>query len=255
MNRIMNYLIIEDEQHNADLLKSMVTKCDNTANLLAVLPSIQDSVEWLHSNPHPDIIFMDIRLEDGLSFEIYKQVNIQSPVIFTTAYDEYALQAFKVYGVAYLLKPIVQEELEEALRKVYEFRPLISNEDVSEIMNMLRTKEKKYKSRFLLHYRESYKIILVEEIDYVYLDLKIVHFKLLDGTSIAVPYNLEELEEQLDPQFFFRVNRQFILHINSIDSIHKYFNEKAKIILKRDKNTEVIVSRIKMAQFKLWLDI
>lgn len=255
MNRIMNYLIIEDEQHNADLLKSMVTKCDNTANLLAVLPSIQDSVEWLHSNLHPDIIFMDIRLEDGLSFEIYKQVNIQSPVIFTTAYDEYALQAFKVYGVAYLLKPIVQEELEEALRKVYEFRPLISNEDVSDIMNMLRTKEKKYKSRFLLHYRESYKIILVEEIDYVYLDLKIVHFKLLDGTSIAVPYNLEELEEQLDPQFFFRVNRQFILHINSIDSIHKYFNEKAKIILKRDKNAEVIVSRIKMAQFKLWLDI
>ena len=255
MNQIMNYLIIEDEQHNADLLKSMVTKCDNTANLLAVLPSIQDSVEWLHSNLHPDIIFMDIRLEDGLSFEIYKQVNIQSPVIFTTAYDEYALQAFKVYGVAYLLKPIVQEELEEALRKVYEFRPLISNEDVSDIMNMLRTKEKKYKSRFLLHYRESYKIILVEEIDYVYLDLKIVHFKLLDGTSIAVPYNLEELEEQLDPQFFFRVNRQFILHINSIDSIHKYFNEKAKIILKRDKNAEVIVSRIKMAQFKLWLDI
>lgn len=255
MNRIMNYLIIEDEQHNADLLKSMVTKCDNTANLLAVLPSIQDSVEWLHSNLHPDIIFMDIRLEDGLSFEIYKQVNIQSPVIFTTAYDEYALQAFKVYGVAYLLKPIVQEELEEALRKVYEFRPLISNEDVSDIMNMLRTKEKKYKSRFLLHYRESYKIILVEEIDYVYLDLKIVHFKLLDGTSIAVPYNLEELEEQLDPQFFFRVNRQFILHINSIDSIHKYFNEKAKIILRRDKNAEVIVSRIKMAQFKLWLDI
>ncbi len=255
MNRIMNYLIIEDEQHNADLLKSKVTKCDNTANLLAVLPSIQDSVEWLHSNPHPDIIFMDIRLEDGLSFEIYKQVNIQSPVIFTTAYDEYALQAFKVYGIAYLLKPIVQEELEEALRKVYEFRPLISNEDVSNIMNMLRTNEKKYKSRFLLHYRESYKIILVEEIDYVYLDLKIVHFKLLDGTSIAVPYNLEELEEQLDPQFFFRVNRQFILHINSIDSIHKYFNEKAKIILKRDKNAEVIVSRIKMAQFKLWLDI
>ncbi len=250
----MNYIIIEDEQHNAELLKSMVTKCDDTADLLVVLPSVQDSVEWLNSHPHPDVIFMDIRLADGLSFEIYKKTNIQSPVIFTTAYDEYALQAFKVYGAAYLLKPIVLDELQEALEKVYEFRPVISTEDVNGILSMLQTQQKKYKTRFLLHYRETYKVIAVEEIDYIFLEHKIVSFKLLDGSSVMVPYNLEELEEQLDPEFFFRVNRQFILHIDSIESIHKYFNEKVKIILKRDRNAEVIVSRIKVPQFKLWLD-
>lgn len=250
----MNYLIIEDEQYNAELLKGIVEKYDNTINLLAILPSIQESVEWLNTHPHPDVIFMDIRLADGLSFEIYNQVHIQSPVIFTTAYDEYALQAFKVYGAAYLLKPIVREELEEALEKVYEFRPLTSTEDVNSILTMLRTQHKKYKTRFLLNYRETYKIVSVEDIDYVFLEYKTVYFKLLDGSSIAVPYSLEELEEQLDPQFFFRVNRQYIIHINSIESIHRYFNEKSKIILKRDLNAEVLVSRIKMPQFKLWLD-
>ena len=146
----MNYLIIEDEQHNAELLKSMVTKCDVAADLLAILPSVQESVEWLNAHPHPDVIFMDIRLADGLSFEIYKQTNIQSPVIFTTAYDEYALQAFKVYGAAYLLKPIVLEELQEALEKVYEFRPVISTEDVSGILSMLQTQQKKIQNPFFI---------------------------------------------------------------------------------------------------------
>lgn len=250
----MNYLIIEDEQYNAELLKGLVEKTSPRMNLLAILPSIQESVEWLNTHSHPDVIFMDIRLADGLSFEIYNQVTIQSPVIFTTAYDEYALQAFKVYGAAYLLKPILREELEEALEKVDDFRPATSTEDVHGILAMLRSQQKTYKTRFLLHYRDDYKVIPVENIDYAYLEHKSVYFKLSDGSAIAVPYNLEELEEQLDPQFFFRVNRQFILHINSIESIHKYFNDKAKIILKRDRNLEVIVSRIKMPQFKLWLD-
>lgn len=250
----MNYLIIEDEQHNAELLKSLVEKSDDTAKLSAILPTIQESVEWFKVHPQPDVIFMDIRLADGLSFEIFKQVNIQSPVIFTTAYDEYALQAFKVYGAAYLLKPIVREELKEALEKVNRIKPQFSGDDVGLLLEMFRTQQKKYKSRFLLHYRETFKVIPAEEIDYVFLEHKNVYFSLLDCSSIAVPYTLEELEEQLDPQFFFRVNRQYILHINSIESIHKYFNEKSKIVLKRDRNAEVIVSRIRMPQFKLWLD-
>lgn len=250
----MNYIIIEDELHNAELLKSSVEKYDDTATLLAILPSIQESVEWLNEHMPPDIIFMDVRLADGLSFEIFKRTKILSPVIFTTAYDEYALQAFKVYGSAYLLKPIVREELEEALEKVKRIKPQFSDEDLGLLLEMFRTQQKKYKSRFLLHFRETYKMVLVEDIDYAYLEHKTVYFKLLDGSTIAVPYNLEELEEQLDPQFFFRVNRQYMLSINSIESIHKHFNEKSKIILKRDRNAEVIVSRIKMPHFKLWLD-
>lgn len=250
----MKYLIIEDEQYNAELLKSLIGKSDSTADLLAILPSVQESVEWLQAHPQPDIIFMDIRLADGLSFEIFKQTEVRSPVIFTTAYDEYALQAFKVYGAAYLLKPIIREELEEALEKVKRIQPPFPGDEVGLLLEMFRTQQKKYKSRFLLHFRETYKIVSAEEIDYAFLDHKTVYFKLLDGSSVAVPYNLEELEEQLDPQYFFRVNRQYILSINSIESIHKYFNEKSKIILKRDRDEEVIVSRIKMPQFKLWLD-
>lgn len=250
----MNYLIIEDEQYNAELLKSLVEKADNTADLLAILPTIQESVEWLTAHAKPDVIFMDIRLADGLSFEIFKQADIQSPVIFTTAYDEYALQAFKVYGVAYLLKPIEREELAEALAKVKRIKPQLSGDDVGAIVEMLRTQQKSYKSRFLLHYRETYKMIPATTIDFVYLEHKILHFRLLDGSTIVVPYTLEELEEQLDPQYFFRVNRQYILHIDSIENIHKLFNEKLKIVLKRAPNAEVIVSRIKMPQFKLWLD-
>ncbi len=250
----MNYLIIEDEQYNAELLKSMVGKIDDTANLLAILPTIQESVEWLGAHPQPDLIFMDIRLADGLSFEIFKRIDIESSVIFTTAYDEYALQAFKVFGAAYLLKPVVKEELKEAMKKVYESRSLTSKADVNGILDMLRTQQRKYRSRFLLHYRETYKVISTEDIDYIFLEYKIVYLKLLDGSAITVPYTLEELEEQLDPQIFFRANRQYILSINSIESIHKYFNDKAKIVLKRDRNAEVLVSRIRMPQFKLWLD-
>lgn len=251
----MNYIIIEDEQYNAELLKSMVEKVDHDAQLSAILPTIQESVEWLSSHPKPDVIFMDIRLADGLSFEIFKQIDIVSPVIFTTAYDEYALQAFKVYGAAYLLKPIEKEELAEALAKIKRLKPQLSGDDAIAILEMFRTQEKKYKSRFLLHYRETYKMIPTDEIDYVFLENKIVYFKLLDGFAIAVPYILEELEEQLDPHYFFRVNRQYILHVNSIESIHKHFNEKLKIVLKRDRGAEVIVSRIKIPQFKMWLDL
>jgi len=250
----MNYLIIEDEQFNAELLKSMVEQIDGTATLLSILPTIEESLAWLESHARPDIIFMDIRLADGLSFEIFKRTDIQSPVIFTTAYDEYALQAFKVYGMAYLLKPIVREELAGALAKVKRIEPQLSADDIGAVLEMFRTQQKSYKSRFLLHYRESYKMIPVKDIDYIFLEYKSVQFKLTDGSNVSVPYTLEELEEQLDPHYFFRVNRQYILHIDSFESIHKDFNEKAKIMLKRDRNAEVIVSRIKMPKFKLWLE-
>ena len=130
----MNYLIIEDEMHNAGLLKSLVEKTEPTSRLMDVLPTVQESIDWLEANPVPDVIFMDIRLSDGLSFEIFAKVSIQSPVIFTTAYDEYALQAFKVYGAAYLLKPIEQEELREALGKVKSLQPRLSGDEVGAIM-------------------------------------------------------------------------------------------------------------------------
>jgi len=250
----MNYIIIEDEYHNAHLLKSLVEDIISDSNLLVILPTIQESIEWFKTQEKPDIIFMDIRLADGLSFDIFKEVDIDAPVIFTTAYDEYALQAFKVYGAAYLLKPIVREELKEAIFKFSKRENVLLEEDVKAMFQMLTTHQKSYKSRFLLHYRETYRSIAVDSIDYVYLENKITFFKLLDGHDIPVPFTLDEIENQLNPKDFFRVNRQYIIHINSIASIQKYFNEKAKIILRRDPEAEVIVSRIKMPNFKIWLD-
>lgn len=250
----MEYIIIEDEQRNAALLSRLVNELRTKAKLLAVLPSIQDSVEWLRSNKFPDVIFMDVRLADGLSFSIFNEIDIQSPVIFTTAYDEYALQAFKVYGAAYLLKPILKDELEGALDKIDRLKSRFSKEDVDSMLEILRTNRNRYRTRFLLHYRETYRTVAVDTIDYIFLEHKLVYFKLKDGNTIVVPFTLEEMEDQLDPQFFFRVNRQYILHVESIESIQKYFNEKAKIILKNDKSAEVIVSRVKMPAFKLWLD-
>lgn len=250
----MQYIIIEDEQYNADLLHDLVCKIDENSQLLAILPTVQESIAWFKENQDPDLVFIDIRLADGLSFQIFDEVSIQCPVVFTTAYDEYALQAFRVYGTAYLLKPVLKEELEAALEQIRRIRPQLATEDVSVILDMLKTRQKTYKTRFLLHFRETLNVIPVSSIDYIYLEHKIVHFCLTDGSVHAVPYTLEELEDQLDPAFFFRVNRQYIIHIDSMERIHKYFNEKAKIILKRNREAEVIVSRVKMPQFKLWLD-
>ena len=250
----MRILIVEDETAACENLWVILKEIEPEINIAGCTESIAQTVRWLKNNELPDLILMDIHLSDGSAFSVFDKLNIETPVIFTTAYDEYALQAFKVYGAAYLLKPIVQEELEDALNKIKRIKPKFSGNDVETLMDMFRTQQKKYKTRFLLHFRETYKVIPVEEIDYAFLEHKTVYFRLIDGSTIAVPYNLEELEEQLDPQFFFRVNRQYILHVNSIESMHKYFNEKTKIVLKRDRDAEVIVSRIKMPQFKMWLD-
>ncbi|OJV54016.1 MAG: hypothetical protein BGO31_11650 [Bacteroidetes bacterium 43-16] len=250
----MQYIIIEDEQYNADLLHDLVRSVDEQSHLLAILPTVEESIAWLQQHPHPDLVFMDIRLADGLSFRIFEAVDIQSPVVFTTAYDEYALQAFRVFGTAYLLKPVLREELEAAIEQVKRIRPQLGKDDVGALLEMLKTQQKTYKTRFLLHFRETLQVVPVNTIDYIYLEHKIVHFCLVDGSIHAVPYTLEELEEQLDPALFFRVNRQYIIHIDSMERIHKYFNEKAKIILKRNREAEVVVSRVKMPQFKLWLD-
>lgn len=250
----MQYIIIEDEQYNADLLHDLVRSVDEQSHLLAILPTVEESIAWLQQHPHPDLVFMDIRLADGLSFRIFEAVDIQCPVVFTTAYDEYALQAFRVYGTAYLLKPVLREELEAAMEQVKRIRPQLGKDDVGALLEMLKTQQKTYKTRFLLHFRETLQVVPVNTIDYIYLEHKIVHFCLVDGSIHAVPYTLEELEEQLDPALFFRVNRQYIIHIDSMERIHKYFNEKAKIILKRNREAEVVVSRVKMPQFKLWLD-
>lgn len=248
----MRIVIIEDEKLNASRLKKILLEIDPDTEVLEVLDTIHKSVEWLKENKHPDTILMDIRLADGLSFEIFAKVKVNCPVIFTTAYDEYAVRAFKVNGIDYLLKPVEKEELEAALQKV---KTLISSDPaIEELMQFFRQKNLSYRTRFLIPFKDGYKTILVADVDFIYSEFKTTHLVLNDGGIETVAHTMEELEEQLDPDVFFRANRQHLVAVHSISSIHNFFNGKLKLQLKRYPEREVLISKEKATSFKQWLD-
>lgn len=249
---INSILIIEDEKLNADRLQRLIKTIRPKASIIGVLDSIADSVDWFKTNQNPDIVMMDVRLADGISFDIFARVDISCPIIFTTAYDEYAVRAFKYNSIDYLLKPVEPEELETAFEKLESFVAGQQEKSLEGLLNYLKPKE--FRSRFLLPYRDGYKSLLVEDIIYFYSELKITRATLHTGTEEIVPQTLEELEQQLDPKLFFRANRQFIVYINAIQQIHNYFNGKLKIDIKNDPDVEIIVSREKANLLKNWLD-
>lgn len=253
MNHAKRILIIEDEEINAQRLQRILLKIRPEFKVLAVLSSIEESVKWLSEEDSPDLIFMDIRLADGSSFEIFNLIDIKSPVIFTTAYDEYALKAFKYNSIDYLLKPIESEELEASVIKFEKLENPLADQQ-PEIKNLLEYLEKKeYRTRFLLPYRDSYVILNIDEIAYFYSELGTTFAISFDGSKNAISLTLETLEQQLDPKVFFRANRQYIIHINSILKVHNYFNSKLKLDIKQS-DEEIVVSRLKAAALKDWLD-
>ena len=249
---ITNILIIEDEKPNADRLKRLIAVVKPHANIIGILESVSESISWLLANECPDLIIMDVRLPDGLSFEIFDHVSPKCPIVFTTAYDEYAVRAFKVNSVDYLLKPVEQEELQHALVMAEERQQKDQTLSIQSLLNQINKKE--YRSRFLLPFRDGYKTVLVSDIEYLFSELKITKAKLSGGSEEVLPQTLEELEHQLDPKFFFRVNRQFIVHIDAIKHIHNYFNGKLKIELRKNPEVEIIVSRDKAVPIKIWMD-
>jgi|SRR5690606_13307638 len=249
---ISKILIIEDEKPNADRLKRLVKALRPQTDVVATLETITESVEWFESGQDVDMVLMDIRLYDGLSFEIFDKVNVSCPIIFTTAYDEYAVRAFKYNSFDYLLKPIEKEELLEAIEKVETNHFTKDELSIKGLLNFLQTKE--YRSRFLLPYRDGYKTILTSDVVYFHSEQRISRAKLYDGTEEVIPQTMEELEQQLDPKRFFRANRQFIIHIDSIQQVNNYFNHKLKLTLKNCPEAEIIISREKATAFKNWLD-
>jgi two-component system, LytTR family, response regulator LytT len=250
---IANIVIIEDEKPNADRLKRLLKLLYPNAEVVAVLDCIAESVKWFSAHPHPDVVLMDVRLSDGLSFEIFEKVNIAASVIFTTAYDEYALRAFKHNGIDYLLKPIESDELKAALTKVEQNQfSVMQNVSLGSVMELFKPKE--YRKRFLLPFRDGYKTVMLEDVVFFYSELKITHAKLLDGQEQVIPQTMEELEQQLDPKLFFRANRQFIVHIDAIVRVHNYFNGKLKLAIKKNPDVEIVVSRDKAMLLKNWLD-
>lgn len=247
-----NILIIEDEKLNADRLKRLIGITRPQANVVAVLDSVAETLEWFSNAPMPDLVMMDVRLSDGLSFEIFEKVTITCPIIFTTAYDEYAVKAFKYNSVDYLLKPVEQEELQAALEKVEQY--CTSNHNQTAIDDLVRyLKPKEHRSRFLIPYKDGYKAISIEDVCYFHLEFKITKARLKDGTEVVLPQTMEELDDQLDPHVFFRANRQCIIHVNAIAQLHNHFNGKLKVSLK-NSDIDVIVSREKAAALKQWMD-
>lgn len=251
----MRVVIIEDEKPNITRLKKMLIDIDPGIDVIAVLDTITESVAWFHAHPHPDVVLMDIRISDGLSFDIFPKVKFSCPVIFVTAYDEYAVRAFKVNSLDYLLKPVERDDLQQALDKVKAVKqPPDTEELMKHLLDLLSKKEVTYRTRFMIPFRDEYRTIPVADIDFIYYSLTGTHLALRDRTQLPISLTLEELEEQLDPQVFFRVNRQHIIHADSIDKIQTYSTSKLRVVLKRDLEREVLISREKVPLFKQWLD-
>lgn len=249
----MKILIIEDEKHNASRLQRLLLEIDSTIEIVEILATVKDSILWFKNNAEPDVALMDIRLSDGLSFDIFDRVKIDCPIIFTTSYDEYAVRAFKVNSVDYLLKPIEKEELQEALNKVsYIKKRAIS--DIDQLIKLFQEQKKIYRKRFLIPKYNAYKTILVDDICCFFSELKTTSLVTNGDEKIVIQQTLEDLEDELDPNFFFRANRQYIIHVNSIHLIQNDTNGKLKVLLKKGQSNGIIVSKDKAPLLKKWLD-
>lgn len=251
----MKVLIIEDEKPSARYLQRMLEKQD--VSVSQMLHSVEEAVSWFSENSHPDLIFLDIQLSDGLSFEIFEKVEIKSAIIFTTAFDEYALQAFKLNSIDYLLKPIDEQELQVAVKKYRNLKPQSQNvqlnfDDIKKLL--VNPVEREYKKRFTTKIGQHIKMISVDEIECFYSENKGTYAHTVDGRDYLLETTLEQLEEELSPQIFFRISRKFYVNIQAIIDIISYTNSRLQLKLNSYKEQEVIVARERVKDFKLWLE-
>ncbi len=254
----MRIIIVEDEQHNYRLLKGMVEKLRPNWEVVEWLESVKSTVDWLKINPAPDLIFMDIQLTDGISFSIFDEVQVRSMVIFTTAYDEYALRAFQVNSIDYLLKPIKTDSLKQAIEK---FESLLKIQEsvadnkpnYKELLDAITHGEKKYRKRFLVSGATSYFKLDVDDVAWFYTENRVTTAVSFKGKEYAIDLTLEKLEEQLDPDLFFRTNRSTIVHINAIRKFENHFGGKLILRLVHPFDQPITISRLKAAEFKDWV--
>ncbi|CAM1365495.1 DNA-binding response regulator [Tenacibaculum litopenaei] len=250
----MNIVIIEDEKPAARRLQRMLNALGLEVNQL--LHSVEEAINWFQTNTHPDLIFLDIQLSDGLSFEIFEEVTVKSAIIFTTAYDEYALKAFKLNSIDYLLKPIDDEELEAAVQKFQEQQPKqtdlqVNIDDIRKLL--INPIDRKYKKRFTIKVGQHIKIVHTDEIECLYSENKASYIHTNGNRNYLIDHSLEHWQEQLDPEQFYRVNRTYIVHINAIKDIVSYTNSRLQLKLHNYDDTEIIVSRERVKDFKMWI--
>ena len=253
---IERVLIIEDEPQAAERLISLITTLIPKAKIVGKIDSVKKSVDWLKENEKPDLIFMDIQLADGLSFRIFDHVPVKSPVIFTTAYDAYALKAFKVNSIDYILKPVDKDDLEGALKKLDALtnRKENAEEMLASIGEAIKLLTRQYKTRFVFKVGEHLRSIEVTDILYFLSMEKATFAKTIDGRKHILDFTLEELQDVLNPHHFFRINRKYIISATAIQDMVSYSNSRLKLVLKASDDTDIIVSRERVHEFKDWLD-
>jgi len=253
----MTAIIIEDEKPAARRLKRMLDKLN--VNVVETLHSVENSKKWFAENEHPQVIFLDIQLSDGISFEIFEEAEVNSAIIFTTAYDEYALQAFKLNSIDYLLKPIDDEELESAVVKFSQLQQMyggkqqvqLNFEDIKKLL--INPLERDYKKRFTVKVGQHLKMIPTDEICCFFSENKGTYLRTTEGRNYLLDIPLEQLEQELSPQTFFRVNRKFYINIDSIQDIISYSNSRLKVKISNYNEEEIIVARERVKDFKNWL--
>jgi two-component system, LytTR family, response regulator LytT len=250
----MRVIIIEDEKPAARLLQRKLDRLGIAVDVM--LHSVQEAMQWFSSNTHPDLIFLDIQLSDGLSFEIFENMKIDSPVIFTTAYDEYALRAFKLNSIDYLLKPIDEDDLEAAINKFKSRLPRESNSGIN--IDMIKqlfvsNSQPAYKERFSIKVGEHIKVFSVEDVEVIYSENKGTYIATNEGRSYLIDSTLEQVEKEINPKNFFRVNRTFLVAMSAIKDIVVYSNSRLKLTLKSYNKEEIIVSRERVGEFREWL--
>ncbi|MEO0469067.1 MAG: LytTR family DNA-binding domain-containing protein [Bacteroidota bacterium] len=253
----MRLLIIEDEAYAVDELKRLLgkVKLPSEPEVLNALDSIEAAVRWLRTHPHPNLVFLDIQLADGMSFDIFKQVDINCPVIFTTAYDEYAIRAFKMNSIDYLLKPIELTELQAAFDKYFKLRDSFQQPTIlpAQLMAMQKFQAVQYKSRFVSRIGDKFRFVLVEDVTYFFAEDKTVYAVTLQGDRHIIDFTLESLEPMLDPALFFRLNRTYISRITAIEKAERYYNGRMIVFLQPKPAEDVIVSKEKAQRFRVWL--
>ncbi len=248
----MNVVIIEDESPAYKRLAKLLLEIDPTINILTQLESVETASNWFAENPAPDIVFLDIHLADGSGFDLLKQVSVNCPVVFTTAYDQYAMEAFKVSSIDYLLKPVKKEELAGSLEKLREFKKLFSK-PTEESHAGAGTGNKDYKKRFVIRFGEHIKTLQTEDIAYCYSENKVTFARSFDGRNYPMDSNLDALEHMLDPEHFFRINRQYLINLKAIEEMKTYTKARVIIRLQPAVKEPPVVSSERAADFKLWL--
>ncbi len=248
----MKIVIIEDELPSARLLRRKLEELGYTVS--AVLQTVEESIEWFMSNSDPDLLFLDIQLADGISFDILEQVKPSSAIIFTTAYDEYMLRAFKQNSIDYLLKPIEDEELENAIEKFRQFRRPNPQFDLASLQALFRNPAPTFKERFTIKIGQSLKVVTSQQVECIYSENKGTYLYTNENGNYLLDQTLDALTPQLSPKAFFRINRSTIIQFDAIKNIAVHSNARLKVYLKHYESEELIISREKVSAFKDWLD-